>query len=329
MIHLQLENGYRLERPQKCPPDIYNIMYKCWLMKKKQRPTFKEILEQFQQETPIINRFENINEVNIESENLIIDKPLGNMPYEMAFRGRLIKEIEISVFIKQCSQLNFNELNKEMRIVKKLNHSNILKYLGSCVTKEKSSMSYVFEWAHLGPINKYLRTNKHVQMLKLIRICSQIASAMSYLIENNVLHRNLSASSVLLINEDESKLTYFKLSRFINSETKYYKANIDESWPIKWYPLEVFNTRHFDETSDVWSFGVMCWEVASYGDAPYRGVNVSQYLLGIENGLRLDKPNTCPQSLYDIMMRCWQIRKEERPSFYDLFKELNFMSERF
>ena len=307
MVHLKLENGYRLERPDKCPPNIYNIMYKCWLLKKKQRPSFKDIVELFKRYKLINNETTlasleasksniDIIEIVIESKDLILDTPsysFSNSYFSTTFRGRLIRKetIEQTVLIRQFKKEDYMEYKNELHFLKSFNHSNILKYLGTCWTQENSSISYVFELAELGPIHLYLRKNKQFKMLNIIKICSQVASAMAYITSSkcNVVHRNLAARSIHLSNENESKLTDFSLAKQMNADTKYYEEKVSEAWPVKWYPFEVFNTRRFDEASDVWSFGVMCWEMASYGDVSYKGIHVNEYKIYLAQNWQINK----------------------------------------
>jgi spleen tyrosine kinase len=183
---------------------------------------------------------------------------------------------------------------------------------------------YIFEFASLGQLNVYLRNHRHFKMSKIINICCQQALVMAYLTSRNIVHRSLMACNVLLVNEDLSKLTEFSNAKRINEGENFFeeKSN-DNYWPIKWYPPEVFKTRHFDQTSDVWSFGVMCWEAASYGSRPYQNVDNKTYLNEIEKGhfSCLKKPEWCPQYFYGILKRCWSMVKEERPTFSELSDE--------
>ena len=158
-------------------------------------------------------------------------------------------------------------------------------------------------------------------MSKIINICWQQASAMAYLTSRNIVHRSLMARNVLLVNEDLSKLTEFSNAKRIDEGANFYEEkSIDYHWPIKWCPPEVFKTRRFDQASDVWSFGVMCWEAASYGSRPYQSVDNSTYSNELEKGHLscLNKPERCPQYFYGILRRCWSMVKEERPTFSDL-----------
>jgi len=75
------------------------------------------------------------------------------------------------------------------------------------------------------------------------------------------------------------------------------------------YPPEASSSGKFDEKSDVWSFGVTCWEATSYGGRPYQGIDISLLILKLENGHRLEKPQNCPQEIFNIMYKCWNSNK--------------------
>ncbi len=96
-------------------------------------------------------------------------------------------------------------------------------------------------------------------------------------------------------------------------------------WPLKWYPPEAAQTSKFDEKSDVWSFGVTCWEATSYGARPYQGIDIHLVLLKLQNGYRLDKPDECPDDVYNLIYKCWNIDRARRPNFNAIVDELKFI----
>ena len=94
--------------------------------------------------------------------------------------------------------------------------------------------------------------------------------------------------------------------------------------PLKWYPLELIlsTNKRYDEKSDIWSFGLTCWEVISYGAMPYQNTDITNLVYLLENEHRLEKPVDCPQELYDIMCKCWLSNRLERPVFSELVLDL-------
>ena len=278
-------------------------------------------------ETNLLDEIPNLDALSfdstlIEPSNLTIYDKLDEGHFGQVFRGVYTNGAEqIPVAIKElkleCIQSK-NEVQKEADLMRPLNHSNIIKFVGVCFDGE-SSLKIVLEYAKLGALNKYLKTHKSkIPMTKLITYCHQIAMAMEYLTSKSIVHRDLAARNVLLVNEDICKVTDFGMSRHMNDEYCYYQTNNQAALPLKWYPT----SGKFDEKSDVWSFGVTCWEVTSYGSIPYEHTDIINLVYLLQNGHRLEKPEECPQELYDIMFKCWLYNKSSRPTFSELVSDL-------
>jgi serine/threonine protein kinase len=236
--------------------------------------------------------------------------------------GRNVQEVPVAI-----KQLNIDteeskrEITKEADLMKSLNNPHIIKFIGMCF-HSNGSLMIVLELAKLGPLHKYLRTHKEdVSMVKIVKICYQVAIAMQYLASKNLVHRDLAARNVLLVSEDLAKVSDFGMSRKMD-ENKYYETQSQGKWPLKWYPPDAISQSKFDEKSDVWSFGVTCWEATSYGCRPYQGIDIAMLLLKLENGHRLEKPPLCPDEIYNIMYKCWDANKRHRPTFTHLVREL-------
>lgn len=188
--------------------------------------------------------------------------------------------------------------------------------------QQNGSLMIVLELAKLGPLHKYLRTHKQeMSMFKIVKICYQVSLAMQYLASKNLVHRDLAARNVLLVSEDLAKVSDFGMSRKMG-ENKYYETHSQGKWPLKWYPPDATSQGKFDEKSDVWSFGITCWEATSYGGRPYQGIDIALLLVKLESGHRLEKPPLCPDEIYNIMYKCWQASKSNRPTFKELVRDL-------
>jgi serine/threonine protein kinase len=114
-----------------------------------------------------------------------------------------------------------------------------------------------------------------MSMLKIVKLCYQVALAMQYLASKNLVHRDLAARNVLLASEDLAKVSDFGMSRKMD-DNLYYTTQTQGKWPLKWYPPEATSSGKFDEKSDVWSFGITCWEATSYGCRPYQGISFNR-----------------------------------------------------
>ncbi|RNA13561.1 tyrosine- kinase SYK [Brachionus plicatilis] len=260
----------------------------------------------------------------IDIKDLVFYDKLGSGCFGSVFRGALkSRHAETPVAIKQLNyetEESKDEIGKEADLMRSLNNPFVVKFIGMCFHKNGSLM-IVLELAKLGPLHKYLRAHKDMSIVKIVRLCYQVACAMQYLSCKNLVHRDLAARNVLLVSEELAKVSDFGMSRRMN-ENKYYETHSQGKWPLKWYPPDAIHTGKFDEKSDVWSFGVTCWEATSYGGRPYQGVDIGCLLVKLENGDRLPKPPQCPFELYNLMLKCWQQAKTHRPAFSQVVTEM-------
>lgn len=265
---------------------------------------------------------ESIKEIDIK--DLVIYDKLGSGCFGCVYRGALLSRAqETPVAIKQLNLDNDeskDEISKEAELMKSLNNPFVVKFIGMCY-HQNGSLMIVLELAKLGPLHKYLRAHKSMSIIQIVKICYQVALAMQYLSSKNLVHRDLAARNVLLVSEDLAKVSDFGMSRKMG-ENKYYETHSQGKWPLKWYPPDATTSGKFDEKSDVWSYGVTCWEATSYGGRPYQGIDIACLLVKLNNGHRLDKPAQCPLEIYNLMLKCWQDAKSMRPTFKELVKEL-------
>ena len=149
---------------------------------------------------------------------------------------------EIPVAIKKLNMENLDEsrreIEKEAELMRSLNNPFIVKFIGMCFNYQNSSIMIVLELAKLGPLHKYLRAHQEMSMFKIVKICYQVAIAMSYLAEKKLIHRDLAARNVLLVTEDIAKVSDFGLSRKMN-EFNCYETHAHGKWPLKWYVMRV------------------------------------------------------------------------------------------
>lgn len=279
--------------------------------------------------------YDTLSQFSIDVKDLISYDKLGSGCFGSVTRGTyLIRdkngkiENELPVAIKTLNIENEesrHEISKEAKTMQSLNHQHIIKFIGMCcASNSNSNYMIVLELAKLGPLHKYLRNHKDMAMYKIVRLMYQIASAMQYLSTMQLVHRDLAARNVLLASEDIAKVSDFGMSRKMN-ENSYYYTKTQGKWPLKWYPPETATSGKFDEKSDVWSFGVTCWEATSYGGRPYQGIDIGMLIWKLENGHRLEKPQHCPDDMYDLMYKCWYSDKYKRPTFSEIVKEIKYI----
>ncbi|XP_058060772.1 vascular endothelial growth factor receptor 1 [Anopheles bellator] len=166
---------------------------------------------------------------------------------------------------------------------------------------------------------------RSVNTTDLVCWASQIASGMEYLASRKVLHGDLAARNILLCDDNVVKICDFGLARSMYKSDNYKKKG-EAPLPFKWLALECISDNVFSTYSDVWAYGIVLWELFSLGKVPYPGMEANQELYNkLRDGYRMDKPQFSNQDIYDIMLNCWNVKPDSRPSFKDLKSRFNAM----
>ena len=159
-----------------------------------------------------------------------------------------------------------------------------------------------------------------------------VCDAMRYLESMNFIHRDLAARNCLVTLDENArylvKVADFGLSRLIETN-EVYTAKKGGKFPIKWTAPEAIAYNRFSVKSDVWSFGVLFWEVCSFGMQPYPGVDISNVYEQLQQGTRLVRPDKCPRDCYSVIKSCWEWDETLRPTFRQLYETLQQMLDRY
>ncbi|KAM9273145.1 inactive tyrosine-protein kinase 7 [Cariama cristata] len=218
-------------------------------------------------------------------------------------------------------QLDFR---REAEMFGKLNHSNVVRLLGLCREAEPHYM--VLEYVDLGDLKQFLRISKSKdESLKpqplttkhKVSLCTQVALGMEHLSNGRFVHRDLAARNCLVSAQRQVKVSSLSLSKDVyNSEYYHFR----QAWiPLRWMPPEAVLEDEFSTKSDVWSFGVLMWEVFTHGEMPYTPLADDEVLAGLQSGkTKLPHPEGCPSRLAKLMQRCWAPSPKDRPSFSEL-----------
>ncbi|XP_066283438.1 tyrosine-protein kinase receptor Tie-1-like [Branchiostoma lanceolatum] len=245
----------------------------------------------------------------------------------------------IKVLKRGADEESKDEFQQEVNIMRHVGfHPNIINLLGVCNHKGQQYMA--LELATNGDLLKYLRKSRvHVtekpyanmrpevqtastlSPVMLLRIACDVASGMEHLAAMDVIHRDLAARNVLLTDRLIAKVADFGLSR----GEGIYEQKSRKAIPFRSTAIEALSTKIYTTKSDVWSFGILLWEIVTLGGTPYSGMKSRLLMRRLHEGYRLPKPRNCEDALYHMMKRCWELQPTDRPTFSNLVQELTFM----
>ncbi|XP_056157026.1 protein-tyrosine kinase 2-beta [Lampris incognitus] len=260
----------------------------------------------------------------LSRDNIILGRILGE-----GFFGEVHDGIyksptgeRIPVAVKTCKDCSHDMKEKflgEAELMKDLDHPHIVRLVGVIEIDPVWIVMELYEHGELG--NYLIEQQLTLTTATLVLYCLQIGKAMAYLEGRNMVHRDIAVRNVLVASPECVKLGDFGLSRHIEEED-YYKASLSRL-PIKWMAPESINYRRFTTASDVWMFGVFVWEVLSFAKQPFFWLENGQVINQLEMGVRLPKPDLCPQTLYSLLKQCWVYKPDIRPSFTQLVCSLS------
>eukprot|EP00049_Salpingoeca_infusionum_P011470 m.199363 g.199363 ORF g.199363 m.199363 type:complete len:677 (-) comp14939_c0_seq4:264-2294(-) len=262
-------------------------------------------------------------------------KEIGSGNFGKVFIGKahgLLKgEASSTVAVKMLTSANRDlesEFLQEAKIMQGLDGPHHIVRLLGVVTKSKP-MYMIMEFMDHGDLKEVLRHSRPktkrpatLSFMELTRMAADVAEGMSFLSSCRIVHRDLAARNCLVAKDFTVKVGDFGLTRDIYA-SEYYRMTGSAAMPIRWMAPECLNDGVFDYSSDVWAFGVVLWELVTFGKTPYSTMTNPQVVEAVcDEEYRLPKPISCPQELYAVMMDCWEEEPEDRPSFQQLLETL-------
>ncbi|KAK7139976.1 hypothetical protein R3I94_012563 [Phoxinus phoxinus] len=261
----------------------------------------------------------------VMAEAIGVDKEKPNKPLTVAVK--MLKD--------DGTDKDLSDLVSEMEMMKMIGkHKNIINLLGACT--QDGPLYVLVEYASKGNLREYLRArrppgmdysfdtckipNETLTFKDLVSCAYQVARGMEYLASKKCIHRDLAARNVLVTEDNVMKIADFGLARDVHN-IDYYKKTTNGRLPVKWMAPEALFDRVYTHQSDVWSYGVLLWEIFTLGGSPYPGIPVEELFKLLKEGHRMDKPANCTHELYMIMRECWHAVPSQRPTFRQLVED--------
>ncbi|KAJ3605922.1 hypothetical protein NHX12_027965 [Muraenolepis orangiensis] len=282
---------------------------------------------------------------HIKRHNIVLKRELGEGAFGKVFLAECYnltteqEKILVAVkTLKEASESGRADFYREAELLTNLQHEHIVTFYGVCVDSDPFIM--VFEYMKHGDLNKFLRAHgpdavlmadgQHSLLVELtqsqmLHIAQQIAAGMVYLASQHFVHRDLATRNCLVGENLLVKIGDFGMSRDVYS-TDYYRVGGHTMLPIRWMPPESIMYRRFTTESDVWSLGVVLWEIFTYGKQPWYQLSNNEVIECITQGRVLQRPRTCPKEVYDLMLGCWQREPYMRLSIKEIHSLLQSLA---
>lgn len=257
----------------------------------------------------------------IDISQLHIDSKVAAGSFSNLYRGYYCgQEVAVKILKElQDDASQYQEFLQEVSIMRKVRHKNVVQFIGACT--RKPNLCIVFEYMSCGSVYDWIRREGPLKLTQVLKVCVEVSRGMDYLHQRKIIHRDLKAANLLLDENGTVKIADFGVARMI--ETSGHMTA--ETGTYRWMAPEVIEHKPYDEKADVFSFGVVMWELLTC-KIPYSDMTPLQAAVGVvQKGLRPALPANCPAQLSALMSACWDASPLHRPSFKELTPQLQLL----
>ncbi|XP_049444701.1 megakaryocyte-associated tyrosine-protein kinase isoform X2 [Epinephelus fuscoguttatus] len=249
----------------------------------------------------------------LDIAKLKLGESIGEGEFGAVYEGEYMGQ-RVAVKTIKCD-VTAQAFLQETTVMTKLQHKNLVRLLGVILHK---GLHIVTELMTKGNLVNFLRTRGRsvLNSVQLLRFALDVCEGMEYLESKKLVHRDLAARNVLVSDDSVAKVSDFGLTK-VDS-----KVSDNAKLPVKWTAPEALKKEKFSTKSDVWSYGVLLWEIFSYGRQPYPKMSLKEVKEKVEGGYRMEAPEDCPPGVYSLMRICWEQEPRRRPAFNKLREKL-------
>lgn len=263
--------------------------------------------------------YNTVDQWEIDRSSIKLLRKLGAGQFGEVFEGLWNDTTAVAVKTLKPGTMDPEDFLREAQIMKRLRHAKLIQLYAVCTMEEP--IYIITELMKNGSLLEYLNKDKGttLRISDQIEMAAQVASGMAFLELQNYIHRDLAARNVLVGENNICKVADFGLARvFMKENESVYEAKEGTKFPVKWTAPEAIHDNKFSIKSDVWSFGILLYEIMTFGQMPYPTMTNYQVVQRVPQGYRMPSPPNCPKVMYDIMMDCWKAKEQERPTFETL-----------
>ncbi|XP_058862183.1 insulin receptor-related protein-like [Acipenser ruthenus] len=276
------------------------------------------------------------DEWEVERDTVTVIRELGQGSFGMVYEGVVRgpdkgqpRRVALKAVNESATVRERIEFLQEASVMKAFHCHHVVQLLG-VVSKGQPTL-VIMELMTRGDLKSYLRSLRPSaennpglpppSLKQMIQMAGEIADGMTYLNANKFVHRDLAARNCMVSEDYTVKIGDFGMTRDIY-ETDYYRKGGKGLLPVRWMPPEALKDGIFTTHADVWSFGVVLWEIVTLAEQPYQGMSNEQVLHYVMDSGTLERPENCPDTILELMTWCWQHNPKHRPSFNQVLHTL-------